>query len=49
MNELGEHFMKLVRPDDTLHRIASYYYVPATLEHESRWELKALINVRLLP
>ena len=43
LNEVGEHFMKLVQPEDSLWRIASYYNAPATLEHESRREMEALI------
>ena len=43
LNELGEHFMKIIEPEDSLWRIASYYNAPATLEHESRREMEALI------
>ena len=43
LNELGEHFMKLVKPEDSLYRIASYYNVPTTLEYGARREMEALI------
>jgi len=34
MNELGEHFMKLIRPENNLQRIAWYCLMPPSLTHE---------------
>ena len=43
MNELGEHFMKLVRPEDTLQAIATYGMAPFTLRGGARQALTDLI------
>ena len=42
-SDLGEHFMKLVRPDDSLHRIATYCMTPSTLRGGARRALEDLI------
>jgi len=42
-NELGEHFMKLVQPDDTLQAIAAYCRTPDTLRGGARQALVDLI------
>ena len=43
LNELGEHFMKLVRPDDTLQSIATYSIAPFTLRGGARQAMEDLI------
>jgi len=43
MNELGEHFMKMVQPDDTLQAIATYCRELDLLYGESRIALKGLL------
>jgi hypothetical protein len=43
LNGFGERFMKLVKPEDSLWRIASCYNAPATLEHGARREMEGLI------
>ncbi|MDR0532235.1 MAG: hypothetical protein LBG83_09280 [Oscillospiraceae bacterium] len=43
-NELGEHFMKLVQPDDSLQAIALACLEPTVLAMEPRRELEALLR-----
>ena len=42
-NELGEHFMKMLSPDDSLHQIAIACREPSVLADEPRRKLEALI------
>jgi hypothetical protein len=42
-DDLGEHFMKMVRPDDTLGDIATYCMTPFTLRGGARQALTDLI------
>jgi len=43
LNELGEHFLKIVKPDDTLQAIATYCRTPNTLRGGARQALVDLI------